>query len=72
MVRGHVDAEVASQHSTQSLFEYRQGQLQEAVKYKRGLTIERKKVKMTIPKKVEGARAGARCHLRSLRGSPWR
>jgi hypothetical protein len=46
--------------------------LQEAVKYKRGLTIKRKKVKMTIPKKVEGARAGARCHLRSLRGSPWR
>ena len=38
--RGHVDAEVASQRSAQSLFEYGQGQLKGAVKYKQGLEIQ--------------------------------
>ena len=59
MARGHVDAEVASQRSAQSLFEYRQCQLKGTAKYKRGLAIQQKKVKMTTPKKIERARAGS-------------
>ena len=56
--RGHADAEVASQHLAQSLVEYRQGQLKGTVKYKRGLSIQRKKMKMAMPKKIERACTG--------------
>ena len=58
-VRGNVDAEVASQRSAQSLVEYRQGQFEGAMKYKWGLAIQWKKVKMAAPKTIERARAGS-------------
>ena len=50
--QGRVDAEVSSQQSAQTSFEYRQRQLRGAVKYKRGLAIQRKKVKMAVSKKL--------------------
>jgi hypothetical protein len=57
--RRHIDAESCSQRSAQSLFEYKQDQLKAAVKYKRGLAIQRKKVAMALPKKIERRRAGS-------------